>query len=257
MGTTPGEILRETRLRRHLSLEDAANATRIRVRYIEALEDDDYSLLPAGVYARGFLRNYADYLQLPAGELLDMQARWRGRRSDVPAVQPVARPLRPSPAPRSRLFSAAGAVLLIAAVLVVIGRSGDGASSAERGEHGRGADAASGTPILVLPPLSAAPAEPTAVTSAPASGSGATAGTPTPVVVELRALELVWLRATVDGQVAFEGFMDSAQSRRWSGQQGVHLRIGNAGGVEAIVNGQRLGVLGAPRQVVEREWRRP
>ena len=64
-----GETLREARRQRGLQLEDAAAATLIRLRYLEALEEERFELLPAGSYRRTFLREYADYLGV-GGETL-------------------------------------------------------------------------------------------------------------------------------------------------------------------------------------------
>ena len=59
-----GDSLREARSRRGLALADVEAATRIRVRYLEALERERFHLLPAGPYRRSFLREYAEFLGL-------------------------------------------------------------------------------------------------------------------------------------------------------------------------------------------------
>jgi Uncharacterized protein conserved in bacteria len=59
-----GSSLREARTRQGRELEDAAAATMIRVRYLEALEQEQFELLPAGPYRASFLREYADFLGL-------------------------------------------------------------------------------------------------------------------------------------------------------------------------------------------------
>jgi cytoskeletal protein RodZ len=53
-----------------VSIADAERAIKVRAKYLEALEDDEFALLPGDAYARGFLRNYADWLGLDAKELL-------------------------------------------------------------------------------------------------------------------------------------------------------------------------------------------
>lgn len=65
-----GEILRQARVARGLSLHDVQSDLKIRERYLVALEEGDPSPFPALVYLRGFLRSYATYLGLDAGELL-------------------------------------------------------------------------------------------------------------------------------------------------------------------------------------------
>lgn len=59
-----GELLKTTRERKHLSLEQAAHETSIARRYLEALENDEYDVFPGEPYILGFLRNYCEYLQL-------------------------------------------------------------------------------------------------------------------------------------------------------------------------------------------------
>ncbi|MBA2384177.1 MAG: DUF4115 domain-containing protein [Actinobacteria bacterium] len=59
-----GNSLREARLRRELELSDAEHGTKIRGKYLRALEDERFELLPSHTYVKGFLRSYADYLGL-------------------------------------------------------------------------------------------------------------------------------------------------------------------------------------------------
>ncbi len=59
-----GSSLREARVRKGLDLAAASEATKIRARHLQALEDERYDLLPGQTYVRGFLKTYADYLGL-------------------------------------------------------------------------------------------------------------------------------------------------------------------------------------------------
>ncbi len=65
-----GETLRRARSAKGITLEDAERVTRIPRKYLEALELENFGILPAPVYARGFLRSYAGYLGLDANDLL-------------------------------------------------------------------------------------------------------------------------------------------------------------------------------------------
>jgi len=71
MTETIGQRLKKTREYRHLTLEKAAEATRIRMQYLQALESDDFSAMPSPVQARGFLRNYAQYLDLDLDQMVE------------------------------------------------------------------------------------------------------------------------------------------------------------------------------------------
>lgn len=65
-----GTTLRDARLSRGLSIERVAQETRISARFIDALETEQFHLLPAPVYVRGFLRSYANYLRIDPAPLL-------------------------------------------------------------------------------------------------------------------------------------------------------------------------------------------
>lgn len=65
-----GQRLRQLRESRYLTLEKASDDTRIRVMFLQALEADDYSAIPSAAQGRGFLRNYAEYLDLNVDEMI-------------------------------------------------------------------------------------------------------------------------------------------------------------------------------------------
>ena len=68
---TLGEVLRQRREAMGVSLAEVEVATRIRQKYLAAIESDDWHLLPGEVVGRGFLRNYSDYLGLEPHEVVD------------------------------------------------------------------------------------------------------------------------------------------------------------------------------------------
>ncbi len=74
-----GTILKEARESRKLTLRDVSRETNITPRFIEALENEDYSQFPGETYALGFLRNYADHLNLDTEHLLNL---YRGLQID-------------------------------------------------------------------------------------------------------------------------------------------------------------------------------
>jgi cytoskeleton protein RodZ len=90
-----GQRFREARQARSLSLEEIAQATRIRVRYLAALENGDYETLPSAAQARGFLRAYASYLGLDPKPLLEDLNQEAPYFSVSPPTTPV-RPVEPT-----------------------------------------------------------------------------------------------------------------------------------------------------------------
>jgi len=99
-GPTLPELLYTARERKGVDLYRAERDTKIRARYLGALERGDYRELPGAVYTKGFLRNYALYLGLDPDEVLDQ---WRRERGDTNEVTPVLAVPRPMAAPRKGL----------------------------------------------------------------------------------------------------------------------------------------------------------
>ena len=78
-----GSALREARERRGLSYSQVEEGTKIRARYIRALEDEDFGVLPGATYSKGFLRAYADYLGLDGHLFIDeFNSRYHDPRND-------------------------------------------------------------------------------------------------------------------------------------------------------------------------------
>ena len=76
---TFGEDLRREREIRGISLKEIADATKISKRFLEALERNDHKTLPAPVFTRGFVREYARYVGLNAEEMVNRYRRARLR----------------------------------------------------------------------------------------------------------------------------------------------------------------------------------
>lgn len=79
-----GDSLREARIRRGLTIKECEDATKIRRKYLEALEQDDFEVLPGPTYVKGFLRTYASFLKLDAESLVEMyRSRFQPRGEDT------------------------------------------------------------------------------------------------------------------------------------------------------------------------------
>jgi cytoskeletal protein RodZ len=77
---TVGSILKDARLSKKLTLDQAEKATKIRMKFLEGIEHDDYSALPSISYAKGFVKNYSEYLGLDSGTVI---AFFRRQTTDV------------------------------------------------------------------------------------------------------------------------------------------------------------------------------
>ena len=113
-----GNSLREARLRQGLDFPEIEQATKIRGKYLRALEEEQFEVLPAQTYVKGFLRSYADHLGLDGQLYVDeFNSRYvRGELEEDEEEQPF-RPPSPSGWRRSGSFQSR-AVLLTIAVIV-------------------------------------------------------------------------------------------------------------------------------------------
>jgi cytoskeleton protein RodZ len=146
MSEPVGDLLREARRARGLTLEEASEATKIRARYLRALESEDWDAMPARAYARGFLRTYAAYLGLDADAVVESYR----RATEAAAPEPPPAPEQPAPlAPggwrpttvpwRAIGVVAVAAVIVFLFVLGIVGGSGGGGGSSKQaaGTHHR------------------------------------------------------------------------------------------------------------------------
>ena len=118
-----GETLQRARQARGITVEDAERATRIPRRYLEALEQEDYSILPAPVYARGFLRSYSGYLGLDPSALLPL---FPVGHVDEPQLAPLPEVQQPRTWSMSSVIAVAavGALILLVVALYSFGQEG-------------------------------------------------------------------------------------------------------------------------------------
>ena len=145
METGIGATLREGRNRRRVDLAEVEAAIKIRVRYLRAMENEEWDVLPGGAYTRGFIRTYAAYLGLDGERLADEYRRSTaagGVERPPKRVEPVASAA--SSRRRARLGGRALAVLvslvLVAALLAIGLTVDDDAPSVPSPQAKRAAD---------------------------------------------------------------------------------------------------------------------
>jgi cytoskeleton protein RodZ len=223
-----GRTLREARERRGLSLDDAERATKIRARQLAALEAERFDRLPSSVYARSFLREYADFLGLDGLRLAEEY------KAQFPAAEPALE-LQPLPATRplvSRGSKTAAVVLACAGLLGLL---------AWRIDSGPG-NSETPMPPLAQPQRPAAPAP-----EAPPHLVGARHQQPATVshLTLVAARGDCWLSVHVAdraGAVLWEGMLFQGQSRRFS-QRSLWIRMGAPWNLDVRLNGKPLRTL--------------
>lgn len=139
--TSIGEQLRSARTSRGIDLEEVEAETKIRQRFLRAMEEDRWDVLPGPAFERSFLRTYAELLGLDAEALVDEHRRGEESQEPAPeAVKQITLPGRRAPRKLRPGRSAAIAGIVVAVVLatlLVIGLVGE--PGEEAGEPGRAA----------------------------------------------------------------------------------------------------------------------
>lgn len=119
MDDAVGSKLREARARRRLSLQEAEAATKIRVRYLQALENEEWDQLPGDTYARAFIRTYGSFLGLDGDRLAEEQRRLRGAERPGERLPRVdSRRGRVAGSRRGRRVSSGVVAVLVSALVV-------------------------------------------------------------------------------------------------------------------------------------------
>jgi len=137
-----GATLREARMRQRIDISEVESETKIRAKYLRALENEEWDLLPGPTYVKSFLRTYAEALGLDGKLLIEEYKLGHERLSDV-EMQPIRPPGAREPRRRRRVGSGRGWAVLAVVVLILgglyaVGRIGNDSSS--------GDDAATTTP---------------------------------------------------------------------------------------------------------------
>lgn len=216
-----GETLRRERELRGVSLREISDATKISVRFLQALEQDRLEVLPGGVFRRAFVKQYGKHLGLDAERLVAEFVYAHGEHAPD------------QPAPRKRGGSNLGTLLMIsifgtAAVLSLWN------AAPQRAQR------ESSVPIARLErPQELRAPEPVVVAA------------PSGLVLTLQAHQTCWVEVRADGQTLLNRVLEQGQSETLFADREIVLSVGNAGGVNFTINdrpGLPLGKSGEVRR---------
>lgn len=263
-----GPILEKRRLEKGLSLKEVEQATKIRTRYLEGLEREDPTVLPDPVYARGFLKTYANFLGLDgerlSRELRDRRSPRRERQlnHEAPGTSDFERPLiTPGGVDEAERRRVSGATVLTVALAVLVLAAVIGALYYVGSRSaGTGSEDSPDEPAVEQEdPSPSQKEEPAteATTRTPGEDTGEAeedaAPETDPVTVRVVGAP-AGLTVTVDGAVALDQFAQPGFSQTFEAQNSVTVSTANAGAVEVEVDGENQGRLGRSGQGATREF---
>ena len=257
---TIGQQLRAARERKKISLETAAQTTKIKGEYITALEADQFDRIEAPVYVRGFLRIYAEYLGIDSKPLVNQFISLKSAEAGAQAEPPKPITHRPigktsttvlpdaqTPLSPMLLLTLLGVVLgvllLIWGIWAVFGATSQPKSQskpADKSAAGMAAQAAGGDaylkprgvgPVLIIEPP-----------RAPAHS------------LTIRADEPCEVTVTVDGAVLFRGNMPRNEVRKFDANRTIKIKVNDGNAIHAWYDQKDLGKIGRRREQIDKQF---
>ena len=260
---TVGQYLRKEREKRNISLEAVAKVTRITRENLEALEKDDFQVISAPVFVRGFLRNYAIFLGLDPKEVI---ARYDSQTDLVPIPQDKEPPPPPPPREEKPIFK----TLLFLSILLV------GVAFSFYYYQKPSGPPPAPSPYAGASPSPAPGSQPYSPKDTPTKGKTEAralqpekgkqpsdkpqaATTPLPDmdqtqesrhILRVVATEKAWVRVIADDRQVRSILLQPGETSTWTAQRKFSITLGNAGGVELFFNGTSQGRVGNSGAVV-------
>ena len=230
-----GETLRRERELRGISLRDMADATKISVRFLQALEDNRAEILPGGLFARAFVRQYAAFLGLDpertVAEFLFAHGESAGPLPRVLATPPEA----PTRRPLGLMVGALAVTAMGFAGWRLLRAPAPAPSTPVPTLAATSTPAVSLATDRVYPP----PSPSLAPVAVPAGG----------LVLAIQARRTCWVAIQVDGVKVFERELLEGETQTLNARQEIVLSVGNAGGVAIELNGKPGVALGREGEV--------
>lgn len=240
-----GNVLRQAREAKNLSLAEVEKEIKIRSRYLEALENEEFDVLPGTVYMLGFLRSYASFLGLDANELVAQLKNYlqqeEEEKEEVRVRASVFPPSTGSIGKKIKLLALGLAACLVIgyvfSLFIDVPVSDVGDSSLQQ------------------------PAEEEVVQEP----EGEEAKEETVDAPALGRLELVltvsdqpgsrcWVEVRADGEKVFSGILEAGASQAFTAEEGFWVKAGNAGVLTVTFNGQKFSNIGRVGEVVVLEF---
>jgi cytoskeleton protein RodZ len=244
---TVGSQLREVRESLGIQLEEAANVTRIGKNYLNAIEGDMFDKLPSPAYVKGFLRVYAGFLGLSGDEVV---ARYDSQTTHPPLQSSDINDKGSSAAPKTahpRAFRWLTPILAVFSIAVVIFLITDKEDNIQNAPPAADLDHLAAAPVLPIRSSAFSRETSGKVLSGPQGNESISDSVPPSqdgIILKLKVNQDCWLNITIDGSLSQQYDLKAGDLIEWKGRKVFALDLGNAGGVEAELNGKPLASFG-------------
>ncbi|MQB01241.1 MAG: DUF4115 domain-containing protein [Actinobacteria bacterium] len=232
-----GSYLRAARRRRRISIERAAEDTRIRADFLMRMESDEFDFM-APAYVRGFLKNYSRFLHVDPEPLMEeFDRRFGTGRVDTSEIISLTQRDRTPRGPRPEisrgwLIAAGAAVILILLTLIGLAQDPD--------EQRRPGDRGAESPTPTEEPTSSPEATPTETEGPRVPGGVEAFADGIDVVIEADAGDC-YLEVTVDGKRVYTETLTVLESETFKARRRMVVMFGAPSNVDLIIEGENLG----------------
>ncbi len=266
-----GENLRREREMRGVTLEEISAATKISLRFLKALEGEEFSALPSGIFTRSFIRAYAKHLGLDGEPILAEYQLAAQPEAEIDLHRmTITKPAPERGASRTALLALLVAVPMLGGsyllyrytrpaseiqgkVINPAGASDTHASPAPQPQEATTPPAESAAPPTGTKPSSprrAAPATQPALLATAASSSQTNPTAPktskaqADLILQVAATEQAWVAVTADGKTTFQRILNPREFKTFKARGSFDVVTGNAQGIILTLNGETLNPLG-------------
>jgi cytoskeleton protein RodZ len=219
-----GSTLKEARESKSLSIIDIASATRMNKKYIQALEDDNYMMIPSQVYAKGHLKTYANYLGLDVGQMMEeLSGYYKGKDEQKRMNSPVkknANPIQLNFNPIYLIY-VISFICLISFIIYEVKVTGITMNASVATPEAEAVKVVEKPVVTVVKPVEVVPLK----------------------GVKVMAMDDTRIIVVVDGNEVYRGILEKAHWINFRGKQ-IVVKADNAGDVKVYMNGEDLGTMG-------------
>ena len=261
---TLGQFLKAGRIQSKKSLDEIAEATKIRKGLLEAIEEDRCELLPPRIYLRGMVKLFAEEVGADIDAVLDKFEAVSPDKTGGEEKRDVKRQLQPA-SPRTYIPMLLIIVIAFLVYFFLTGKNGQQdepsrtSAPPENAARQASTSVAAAATTTVTPAQSAdgkaasasAPAAPSTPAGTPAPAAPQAAG---PFTIRFEAQALTWMRIQADQEQHFDILLRPGESYKHTATRTMTVRLGNAGGVTIYFNDTLLGTAGKPGEVVNLQF---
>lgn len=226
-----GDSLREARTRRGLSAADVQKGIRIRERYLTALEEEKWELLPGDAYTKGFLRTYAEFLGLDGNLYVDEYNTRISSHDEERQLVPQS--LTAAHRKRRGVLRTLMALFVLGAAVAAFAALGLGTSSSSNAPDRAPASAPAPKPVAKAVPVTAAASAPRQKTT---------------VISARRGRSWLLIRTgSSSGPILFEGILEQGKTLHYTLQHALWVRMGRPTNLDISLGGHTVtGLRAAP-----------